>query len=595
MTTLEFLWRLTLYRRGLYLLNCVLWTLNYMGPLLPGLVIREFFDALESGYATPQGVLELGALLVGIGAARMAIAFGALRADVPHRFFSSGVLRRNMFERMLRLPGAQPLPEPTGEMISRFRDDPLYAEECVDWSLDVLGTAVFTVTALAIMARIDPVLTFVVFLPVLAIVGLARLVGRYVARYRAASREATEQVTGAIGEAFATVQAIQLGRAEARVIGNLRRLNAARLKVAVLDRLFTEVLMSIYQNNASLATGLVLLMAVDSLRTGRLSVGELALFVYYMTFAADFVRQLGRWTTAYQQTSVSAKLMQDAMADAPARELVRHAPIFLRGGLSPAAFNEDPPRESLKSVEIRDLTFLHPASGRGVNQVSLSLFPGRLTVITGRIGAGKTTLVRALLGLIPGATGEIRWNGERVAEPAEFFVPPRVGYVPQVPQLFSTTLRENVLLGQDALEDELRTAVRLAALDQDVEGFSAGLETLLGPRGVKLSGGQIQRVAAARALVREPELLVLDDLSSALDVSTEETLWKRIFGTKEHACLAVSHRRRVLERADTILVLKDGRVEAQGKLANLLTRSAEMRALWNLSEAESAQAPGGER
>jgi len=106
------------------------------------------------------------------------------------------------------------------------------------------------------------------------------------------------------------------------------------------------------------------------------------------------------------------------------------------------------------------------------------------------------------------------------------------------------------------------------------------METVIGPRGVKLSGGQAQRTAAARMLVRNAELLVFDDLSSALDVVTEQTLWERIFADQQRTCLVVSHRRAVLQRADTILVLKDGHVEATGDLATLLESSEEMRRLW---------------
>ena len=190
-------------------------------------------------------------------------------------------------------------------------------------------------------------------------------------------------------------------------------------------------------------------------------------------------------------------------------------------------------------------------------------------------------MLKAVIGLLPLDAGEIRWNGAPIDDPATFMTPPRCAYTAQTPRLFTESLRQNILMGLNDDGDRVAAAAHLAVLEDDIRQLGSGLETLVGTRGVTLSGGQVQRAAAARMFATRPELLVFDDASSALDVRTEHTFWERLFASGRHTCLAVSHRLEAYRHATEIIVLDQGRIGARGTLRELLRDSPLFREVWH--------------
>jgi ATP-binding cassette subfamily B protein len=566
--------------KGRYAVQILGWGAMWVMGIIPALLTRAFFDRITGDAPVGLTVTTIVVFMVAYGFGRIAVMFGAMWTDIHLTFRAASVLRRNILEEVFELPGAQAMNESPGEAISRFRDDVDELQETLSWTVDMIGLATFSVLAVVILVGIDGRMTLFVFTPVAAVVWLAAIARHRVKRYREAAREATGKITDSLGETFGAVQSIKVAGAERPMIGHFRELNDARRRVMVRDRVLTAGLESIFWNTVNLGTGMTLIVGGSAMADGDFTVGEFAVFVFFLGFVTDSMFFLGLFIARYQQAAVSFGRMLELIGPGDPMRLVAERDLALTGDL-PDPEVVPPHYAPLERLDVSGLTFAYPGTTAGIRDIDLTVRRGSFTVVTGKIGAGKTTLLRAILGLVRADGGTIAWNGEVVTDPARFFVPPRSAYTPQVPRLFSMTLLDNLLMGRADPEHQVRAAIDAAVMSADLEGMGEGLATMVGPMGVRLSGGQIQRSATARMFVRRPDLLVFDDISSALDVDTERLLWERLFAERgDVTSIVVSHRRPALRRADQIVVLADGSVVAVGTLDELVDSSPEFAEMW---------------
>jgi ABC-type multidrug transport system fused ATPase/permease subunit len=395
------------------------------------------------------------------------------------------------------------------------------------------------------------------FTGTMVVSGLAStLFGPVLKRSAAGTVAAKAAFATALVSALSSARTVKLAGATGSVLAHLARLDVVRS-----TRQRREVSFSVWaRSTPALVAGLLPIGVWSLYLDGDLTAGATLVAVSTLGAARWFA-----WTTASLIAQLpSARVWTGrtvAMAGVGAYSAAIPG-VDISAGTAPAP--DAAPRNPLHRLDLAGFSAVHEDGTVGVRDVDLSVERGNLVLVVGPVGAGKSSLLRAMAGIVH-HTGSLRWNGEVVTEPEHFLRPNQVGYVAQLPRVLSGTVADNIRLGHEV---DPAGAVTTAQLDHDLSGPGGGLGLMIGHKGTRLSGGQLQRLALARALAPRTELLIADDVSSALDVTTELELWRAL---RERGVTVVgsTSKRAALVQADRVMVLVGGAAVATGSWAEL--------------------------
>jgi len=525
------------------------------GPL----VIRAAINALETGSVTPSSLLRYAAVL-----AVVALATGFFRFWM--RWILIGVsrdieyeLRNNLFQHLTLQSSRFYAHWRVGDLMTRATSDIAQVRNVLGPGLMYTVNAVVSFPlVIIIMLYLDWRLTLLVLLPVPFVSLSMRFLGRLIHHYSEIIQARFSTLTAKVQENLAGVRLLRAFGQEAAEQAAFDRLNRDYLNQNMRLITFQALLWPILAVLLGISFLLVFWLGGRAVLQGRIDIGSFYAFSHFLVMLIWPMIAIGWVVNIFERGAASMDRLQQLVTTRP--DITDRA--------DPGA-----PAEITGEIEYRNLNF----SYNGVpvlRDISLRIPGGSTTAIVGPTGSGKTTLTQLVGRLYDAPEGSLLIDGLPVSAHRLDTLRRSIGYVPQETFLFSETLRGNIAFGaREATDEEVARAAEIAGLADDIDGFPKKYDTLVGERGLTLSGGQKQRAAIARAVLRNPRILILDDALSSVDTHTEERILSSLSGVmQERTTLLISHRISTVQNADQIVVLKEGRIVERGAHAELLAR-----------------------
>jgi len=553
--------------RGGYLLGLLMVVLANGFAILAPRLLGQAIDALEQPGVSQALIWRFAGLIILVAVLAGAARYGMRELLNGYSRRVETDLRQDFFAHLMRLDAAFYGQWRTGDLMSRATNDILSVRMAVGPAvMYTVNTTVLGALALVAMLSVSPLLTGVALIPMVLLPPVTLYFGRLIHRKHEKIQEHLGALTTTVQENLSGARIVRAYTQEDVQAEEFDAMNEEYLRRNMDLVISTGAFYPSLSLMAGLGMLVVLYVGGRLVITDAISIGEFVAFGFYLTMMIWPMIALGWVTNLYQRGAASLKRIV-AVFDTPAE---------IQDPASPAEL-----AEVKGEIEFRNVAFRYPGTEREVlTDISFRIPAGATVALVGPTGSGKSTVIALVARLYDPTEGQVLLDGVPVHELPLRTVRNAIGVVPQDSFLFSETIAENIALGMQPADGEeadvmapVRAAASIAQLDEAIAGFPHGFETRLGERGVNLSGGQRQRTTLARALARDPRILILDDSLSAVDTHTERRILKGLRDVlSDRTALIVSHRVTAVMEADQILVVEDGRIAERGTHDELIAR-----------------------